>query len=157
MTTTATVTPVIDYEPPVCALTPHRPFPPPPQAAHRPPAHRPPLVTSPALRAAGAFAEAALRRVLEVIDRRRPPAQLRGLLAAGLIDSLRLTRSLRGPAAGASMLRRVRLQPVGPDDAPTAAEVFASYTRGPRTRAIACRVEPVPTSPRWQVVALHIG
>ena len=42
----------------------------------------------PRLRAAAAFADAALRRVLEVIDRRRPLAQLRPLLAAGLVDSL---------------------------------------------------------------------
>ncbi len=36
-----------------------------------------------------------------------------------------------------------------------AAEVFATYTRGPRVRAIAARVELV--AGRWQVVALQIG
>jgi hypothetical protein len=37
----------------------------------------------------------------------------------------------------------------------TAAEVFATYTRGPRVRAIAARVEIV--AGRWQLVALQIG
>jgi hypothetical protein len=40
------------------------------------------------MRQAASFADAALRRVLEVIDRRRPVAQLHGLLAAGLADSV---------------------------------------------------------------------
>ena len=108
------------------------------------------------MRAAGGFADAALRRVLEVIDRRRPLAQLRPLLAAGLVDSL-LPAVAHHDRRSAARLRRVRVQPVGTDG--TAAEVAAIYTRDERVRAIACRVEQVATvtGVRWQVVALHIG
>lgn len=105
--------------------------------------------------AAATFADATLRRVLEVIDRRRPPAQLKPLLASGLTESL--LRVGRRRDDGAARLRRVRAQPVNPEG--TAAEVTASYTRGDRVHAVACRVEQVatPTGTRWQVVALHLG
>jgi len=49
---------------------------------------------------------------------------------------------------------------VGDHDAFAAAEVFGSYSRGPRMHAIACRIERVTPGVgpgRWQVVALHIG
>jgi hypothetical protein len=106
-------------------------------------------------REAAQFADAVLRRVLEVIDRRRPPAQLRGLLAPGLTESLPAARVHGG--SGAARLRRVRAFPVGRHD--DAAEVAASYTRGERVHAIACRVQKIstPAGPRWQLVALHIG
>ena len=115
------------------------------------------------LRQAAIFADAALRRVLEVIDRRRPAAQLNPLLAPSLVDSVvAVGRSAAGQAAGregAAMLRRMRLQPAGRRDPETAAEVFGSYSRGTRIHAIACRVELVPAviGSRWMVVALHIG
>ena len=49
------------------------------------------------MRQAAIFADAALRRVLEVIDRRRPAAQLRPLLAPSLVDSvLSVGRALVG-------------------------------------------------------------
>jgi hypothetical protein len=105
------------------------------------------------MRQAAIFADAALRRVLEVIDRRRPAAQLRPLLAPSLVDSvLSVDRALAGP--GAAVLRRMRLQPVG--DPATAAEVFGCYSRGDRIHAVACRIEQMPDD-RWLVVALHIG
>nr|WP_293350787.1 Rv3235 family protein [Mycobacterium sp.] len=109
------------------------------------------------LRQAAAFADAALRRVLEVIDRRRPAAQLRGLLAPSLVDSVvAVGRSTAGHAPdGAAVLRRMRLQPAGHREPDSAAEVFGSYSRGHRVHAIACRVERA--GPRWTVVALHIG
>ncbi|MGE2816976.1 Rv3235 family protein [Mycobacterium heidelbergense] len=111
-------------------------------------------VLSPSMRQAAIFADAALRRVLEVIDRRRPPAQLRPLLAPSLVDSVESVR--RAPAAhtGAAVLRRMRLQPVGRPA--TAAEVFGCYSRGERMHAIACRVEQIAGA-RWLLVALHIG
>jgi Family of unknown function (DUF6459) len=148
------VVPVVDYEPPALAapgpvsLTRRRA-----QAAPTSPA---PVPDTTPLRAAGGFADAALRRVLEVIDRRRPLAQLRPLLAAGLVDSL-LPAVAHHDRRSAARLRRVRVQPVGTDG--TAAEVAAVYTRDERVRAIACRVQQVPTvdGVRWQVVALHIG
>ena len=115
------------------------------------------------MRQAAIFADAALRRVLEVIDRRRPAAQLRPLLAASLVDSV---LSVGPPTTGhpperqgAAVLRRMRLQPVGRHDPDTAAEVSGTYSRGDRVHAIACRVEQVPATDgtRWLVVALHIG
>jgi hypothetical protein len=106
-------------------------------------------------RAAAVFADTALRRILEVTDRRRPVAQLRPLLAPSLVDTVAsLTRTTSHE--GAAVLRRVRLRSASiVDHEATAAEVFATYTRGPRVRAIACRVELVKG--RWLVVALQIG
>lgn len=112
------------------------------------------------LRQAAIFADAALRRVLEVIDRRRPAAQLRPLLAPSLVDSVvALSRSLGNYPPGAAVLRRMRLQAAGHGDADTAAEVFGSYSRGNRIHAIAGRVERVADDAvtRWLLVALHIG
>ncbi len=113
------------------------------------------------MRQAAIFADAALRRVLEVIDRRRPVAQLQGLLAAGLVDSVlvvnRITAGrLAADDGAAAVLRRLRLQSVGRHDRLVAAEVFGTYQRGRRVHAIACRIEQA-TQNRWQVVALHIG
>jgi hypothetical protein len=110
------------------------------------------------MRQAASFADAAMRRVLEVIDRRRPIAQLNGLLAAGLVDSVLSANRLVDSQSGVAVLRRVRLQAV--TGANTAAEVFGSYSRGQRMHAIACRIEavgPPDGAARWQVVALHIG
>jgi hypothetical protein len=162
------VTPVIDYEPPTRALPRCLPS---SHAPLRAPTTRPRLrgkpddgqsegstcqtnvaPLSPQLRQAAVFADAALRRVLEVIDRRRPAAALRSVLAPCLVDSvLSVTRAVAGQP-GAAVLRRMRLQPAG-----SAAEVFGTYSRGDRIHAIACRVEQLPTPGRWLVVALHIG
>lgn len=157
-----TVTPAVDYEPPVRAVQHTRPVAPARRRRTPPLPSRPAATLSPGLRAAATFADAALRRVLEVIDRRRPLTQLRGLLAAHLVDSLLATSSRGAGVTGAptrrpstATLRRVRVQAVGTEDPPRAAEVVASYRRGPRLHAIACRLERADT--RWQVVALHIG
>jgi hypothetical protein len=99
--------------------------------------------------AAAAFTDAALRRVLEVIDRRRPIAQLRPMLTPPVLDMVfTLTRSAAPDKA--AVLRRVRLR-----GTEAAAEVFATYTRGERVRAIAGRVEV--KEGRWHLVALQIG
>ena len=148
------VVPIVDYDPPPFGGPPSLP----PvtrqcrQAVVRPPA-RPNGRGPDGVQAAATFADAALRRILEVIDRRRPLAQLRPLLASGLADSLLSGRTAGEPAR----LRRVRAQPTGPDG--RAAEVAAYYTRGGRVHAIACRIEQVGTAsgPRWQVVALRLG
>lgn len=160
--------PVVDYEPPAFGGPPVLP----PVAATRPRRRTPmpPVPRTPAeddqARAAATFADGALRRVLEVIDRRRPPAQVRPLLAGGLVESLlpKLSRHDfqlqhgrapdRNTRQATAQLRRVRAQPVGQDG--RAAEVSASYTRGDRVHAIACRVEQLPGA-RWQMVALHLG
>lgn len=149
------VVPVIDYEPPVVGGPPA--LPPLTPVRRRCAAPARPVRRSAAdiahTRAAACFADAALRRVLEVIDRRRPPAQLRGLMDPGLVDSL----PAGSGRTGVARLRRVVAQPSGPNG--TAAEIAASYVRGERVHALACRVEQVrtPAGPRWQVVALHLG
>ena len=168
MTSSFAVTPVAEYEPPTrnvdnvaqcrqssratlrhrASRAPGRRGNPHPQAE---PARE---LLSPSMRRAAAFADAALRRVLEVIDRRRPAAQLRPLLTPSLVDSVVSAGQALGGRGAAAVLRRMRVQPVG--DPVTAAEVFGSYSRGDRMHAIACRVEQQPDS-RWQVVALHIG
>ncbi|OBF03431.1 hypothetical protein A5730_21560 [Mycobacterium sp. ACS4054] len=165
------VLPVVDYEPPPQDISqnapacrpstraplrrrsphaPHRPHPP-----GRQPAEQPRPVMSAAMRQAATFADAALRRVLEVIDRRRPVAQLRALLTPTLMDSVVAVGHSAAGQQGAAVLRRLRLQPAGHRDPDTAAEVFGSYSRGNRVHAIACRVERAPAG--WLVVALHIG
>lgn len=160
------VTPVVDYEPPARDVRHCRP--PSPTALRRPNAHVQQRhssqrtatggssTTSVQLRQAACFADAALRRVLEVIDRRRPVAQLHGLLAAGLVDSVLCANRSATDGGAAAVLRRLRLQAVGAPGQAVAAEVFGSYSRGRRSHAIACRIELVAGG-RWQMVALHIG
>jgi len=151
---TMTVTPVIDYEPPTgvpgCLRVARRP------GARRRPRIRPapePAPLTPRQRDATAFADAVLRALLETLDGRRQPAQLRSLLADGLIDAL--GSFIRGRPADAEVatLRRVRLQAVDP--AESAFEVVAGYARAGRGHAIAGRVAPGPTG--WRFTALHIG
>ncbi len=118
-----------------------------------------PAVLSASMRQAAIFADAALRRVLEVIDRRRPAAQLRPMLAPSLVDSVLALGRTATDSHGAAVVRRMRLQPAAHGNPEAAAEVFGCYSRGSRIHAIACRVEQVPSdgTTRWQVVALHIG
>lgn len=149
------VTRILDCEPPAFGSPPTLPS---SSALRRcvrtanPPSHRIPADTT----AAAAFADMALRRVLEVIDRRRPLAQLRPLLVGSLVDSL-MTHSAGGVDCAPARLRRTRAQLCGRGG--TAAEIAALYTRGTRIHAIACRIEqlPAPMGPRWQVIALHLG
>lgn len=149
------VVPVVDYEPPVLRTAPERVHLLRPRSIGSPSPVPRPIQPAP-MRAAAGFADAALRRVLEVVDRRRSLAQLRPLMATGLVESL-LPAVARQEGNGAAHLRRLRIQPVGTDG--TAAEVAATYSRDGRIHAIACRVQQVttPTGLRWQVVALHIG
>jgi len=154
-----TVIPVVDYEPSVLAAGPRPPLVPRADDARR---HLHAVRTGPPeasdrFRRAATFADAALRCVLEVIDRRRPATQLRPMLSTGLIDSVVSFASAAPARQGGAVLRRVRLQASGPDE--RAFEVSASYTRGPRLHAVACRVELVgtPQGGGWQVVALHMG
>jgi Family of unknown function (DUF6459) len=145
--------PIIDCEPPPVGIT---ACPPPSSAALHRPTPRPlrsmprpgPRDTVPP-RAALVFADAALRRVLEVVDRRRPIAQLRPLVTPALIDTI---IALTGaPHTAAATLRRVRLRMVDGE----AAEVFGSYTRGPRLLAVAARIEL--HRGHWRIVALQLG
>jgi hypothetical protein len=163
MTDHVTVVPVVEYEPPAVGVPPCPP--PSPNALRRSRTRRLLRAVGPAAspcdppsaRAAATFADAVLRSVLEVVDRRRPVAQLRPLLNDGLLDTVvALARAPQSGRAGA-VLRRVRLRIVDRDG--DAAEVFATYSRGDRVRAIAGRVEQttVKGHRRWQLVALHIG
>ncbi|HNM83893.1 MAG TPA: Rv3235 family protein [Mycobacterium sp.] len=144
------VSPIADYEPLGLSA-----FPEPARKLRRQKSHlvvvEPPELSA-RLRSATIFADAALRVILEVIDRRRVPAQLRQLMAPGLIESV--AACARAAPVHSGVLRRVRLQPA--DAAETAFEVSATYTRGARTHAVACRVESAAGT-AWQIVALHIG
>ena len=152
--------PIIDYEPVPQPLT-QTPCPIPSGAAlrrssprplrnHRRPAHEPPPP-----RSAVVFAETALRHVIEVIDRRRPVAQLRPLMTPFLIDCV--IACAGAPRTGSATLRRVRLRSVDTESTGevTAAEVFATFSRSGRVHAVAGRIERHRDS--WRLVALQIG
>ncbi|TLH58553.1 hypothetical protein C1S80_20180 [Mycolicibacterium aubagnense] len=101
------------------------------------------------------FADTALRRVLEVSDRRRPTAQLRPLVTATLFDAMS-SWPRRPRTDGTAVLRRVRLRTAREQDGlVTAVEVFATFSRGPRLHAAAGRIEII--GGRWQFVALQLG
>ncbi|AFM16177.1 hypothetical protein Mycch_1375 [Mycolicibacterium chubuense NBB4] len=145
--------PVIDYEP-----RPEPPCPAPSAAAlHRPSPRRlrePRLTEQPAPRSAVVFAERALRQVIEVIDRRRPVAQLRPLMTPVLID--RVIARVGATRTASAHLRRVRVRSVDTGDGEvTAAEVFASFSRAGRVHAVAARIEQYRDG--WRIVALQIG
>lgn len=155
--------PIIDCEPPPVGAVPFCP-PPTPAALRRrtPRPLRPVAVPAPPShgelpppRAAAVFAETVLRRVLEVADRRRPAVQLRRLLAGPVYDAIVAQPPV--PAShGAAVLRKVRLRTAATvDGEATAAEVFATYTRAGRVRAVAGRIEVVRGG--WVAVALQIG
>lgn len=155
--------PIVDYEPAPLGIG-TQPCPPPsPAALHRRtprplrpvPTDRPARREVPPPRAAAVFADAALRRVLEVSDRRRPIAALRSLLMPSLVDAV-VALSRTPSKDGTAVLRRLRVRTAeSVDGEATAAEVFGTYTRGRRVRALAGRIEVVEG--RWRVVALQLG
>ena len=83
--------------------------------------------------------ETLLRLTLEVVDRRRRPDQLKGLATQPVIDALTAlsVSSPPGRELGSAALRRIRVVSAGD----RAAEICASYARGPRIFAIAGRIE----------------
>ena len=162
--------PVIDYEPSPEPLAGRHELPcPTPSAAalhRRSPRplrpHRPPLqlCEPPPPKSAVVFAETALRQVIEVIDRRRPVAQLRPLMTPALVD--RVIAHAGVARRGSATMRRLRVRAIdaGVDEGGTpgevcAAEVFASFTRSGRVHAVAARIERYRD--RWRLVALQIG
>ena len=107
-------------------------------------------------RSAVVFAETALRQLLEVIDRRRPVAQLRPLMTPVLAERV-IARAAATRTASTSMLR-VRSRAVdvaGPDTEVGAVEVFGSFHRAGRVPASAARRERYRDG--WRIVALQIG
>ncbi len=97
------------------------------------------------------FAVSALTMLLEIIDRRRPVAQLASVAAPHIVDQITVwsarSPSVPGARPPAASLMRVHLQWSGPD----AAEVSATYSRGARVKAIAARVQRVPMRVRPSV------
>lgn len=157
----ALTSPVIDCEPPALPLGSAPPTPvvapvacPAPTLLHGYSPRRLRLVSPEPERqlqpGAAQFADLALRRVLEVVDRRRPPSQLRPLMSQLLLDAVVASTASRHVTTAS--LRRVGLRPAGSSEA---AELFATYTRGARVRAIAGRIEL--RSGRWQLTALQLG
>lgn len=145
--------PVIDCEP-----VPHpwgQPCPTPlTSALHRVRPHRPAPREVPPPKSAVVFAETALRQVIEVIDRRRPIAQLRPLMTPALVD--RVLARARAARSGSATLHRVRVRAVdGGGGEVIAAEVFASFSRSGRVHAVAARIERYRD--HWRMVALQIG
>lgn len=145
--------PVIDCEPAPAPVGQQCPAPS-ASSLHRPRPHRPAPREAPPPKSAVVFAEAALLQTIEVIDRRRPVAQLRPLMTPALID--RVLSRARAPRTGSATLHRVRVRAVHTGvDEPTAAEVFASFSRSGRVHAIAARIECHGSA--WRMVALQIG
>ncbi|GAA2066076.1 Rv3235 family protein [Williamsia deligens] len=101
--------------------------------------------------AARAFAVSALTMVLEVMDRRRPLAHLTGVAVGHIVDQIAVLTAARvaqvrpgAPTPTTASLARVHLQWAGPD----AAEVTATYARGPRVHAVAARIQQMPVRVR---------
>ena len=155
------VRPVTPFEPPAqerCAL--HRPLASPRTSPHDGRSPRPvsvsPLPPSPrpdptAVR----FADAAVRLVLEVVDGRRPVAQLAAVLDPALVTAVAARRS--NAASGTAVLLRTRLHTVDTDTA----ELSGTYTRGERVYAVAGRIvrrTPKPRAPHpWTITTLWLG
>lgn len=153
------VVPIVDYEPAPVGAAACKP--PSPAALHRStprPLRRAPCYTpaEPEVpRAAAVFADAALRRALEVADRRRPAATLKPMLVPALIDAV-LANTAVPSTEGAAVLRRLRMRTAATTDGEASAvEVFGTFSRGRRIHAVAGRIEVVDA--RWQVVALQLG
>ncbi len=103
--------------------------------------------------AARQFAEQVLRLLLEVVDRRRSATHLRAFTdakALAAINTMLAQDSAPGRGLGTAALTRVSLTSAEAG----AAEVFATYQRGPRTLAIAGRVESAKGS--WRLVAVRL-
>lgn len=99
------------------------------------------------------FAGNALRILLEVLDRRRPVAQLGALCTPALVctvGSLVANDHVPGRALGAAVPVGTRLFPAGEH----AAELVAMYQRGSRRFAVAGRLEHSATG--WKLTALRI-
>ncbi|WP_156399507.1 Rv3235 family protein [Rhodococcus sp. Leaf278] len=102
-------------------------------------------------------ADRAMRMLIEVIDRRRSADQLSGLFSTPMIDLVRTI--VRNPPPGRRLgfaaVHRVHV--VYQSD--VSAEVFGSYTRGPRMFAFAGRIELAvdPRRPGWTVTSLRVG
>ncbi|WP_378733535.1 Rv3235 family protein [Nocardia brasiliensis] len=102
--------------------------------------------------AASRFAESSLRLVLEVLDGRRPAAQLRRLAAPSVLAAIEtLARSPQpGRALGPARLTKLGVELTGPNTA----EVYGRYQRGERAFAVAGCV--VLHRAGWQLTAFRV-
>ncbi|NLG54876.1 MAG: hypothetical protein GX542_04380 [Rhodococcus sp.] len=107
------------------------------------------------------FAELAIRRALEVLDRRRSPDHLRALCAPDVIEHVHHLSATRGGGVSTSVPQTLHLQRAdsAQDPAATAAipepeviEFFGTYTHGGRRPAFAGQM--ARTQGRWQVTSL---
>lgn len=102
-------------------------------------------------------ADRAMRILIEVIDRRRSADQLSMLFSTPMIDLVRTI--VRNPPPGRRLgfaaVHRVHVV----YQSEHSAEVFGSYTRGPRMFAFAGRIELAvdPRRPGWTVTSLRVG
>ncbi len=103
---------------------------------------------------ARAFATTSVRILLEVLDRRRPVAQLTALCTPGLVSAIGALVAgdhAPGRTLGSAVPGTVRLFQVQE----RAAEMVATYQRGPRRLVLAGRIERGSTTP-WKVTALRV-
>lgn len=103
---------------------------------------------------ARAFATTSVRILLEVLDRRRPVAQLTALCTPGLVSAIGTLVAgdhAPGRTLGSAVPGAVRLFQVEE----WAAEMVATYQRGPRRLVLAGRIERGSTTP-WKVTALRV-
>lgn len=111
------------------------------------------------------FAELAIRRALEVLDRRRSSQHMQPLCSPEVVEHLHRLSVQEPPGRQAATLQSVHLQlasapihPTGYDAAhgaapqPEAIEFFGRYARDGHSAAFAGRVERRHT--RWQVTSL---
>jgi hypothetical protein len=102
-------------------------------------------------------AEQVLRLTFEVLDGRRPVAQLTGHLEPRALRYVRAAVAQRRAAQQPARMTSLHLDQPCPD----VAEVAAVYRRGPRARALAARFERVPAAEpddprRWRCVMLRL-
>ncbi|MFE3544235.1 Rv3235 family protein [Nocardia sp. NPDC059177] len=99
------------------------------------------------------FADQVVRLLLEVVDRRRTAVQLSSVVDERVLSAVQtmIGQDLApGRALGVATVTKVRLT----SRSATGAEVFASYQRGPRTFALAGRIESGTRS--WRLVAVRL-
>ncbi|MFX0581332.1 Rv3235 family protein [Nocardia nepalensis] len=104
--------------------------------------------------AAQQFVERALRLALEILDHRRPVAQLTSIATPAVVAAVRtLVRADLAPGRtlGVAVLSRADLMMV---DASTA-EVFAAYDRGRQHFAIAARIART-RSTGWRLTVFRV-
>jgi hypothetical protein len=101
-------------------------------------------------------AEQVLRLTFEVLDGRRPVAQLTGHLEPRALRYVRAAAAQRRAAQQPARMTSLHLD----QPCPGVAEVAAVYRRGSRARALAARFERVPAEPddprRWRCVTLRL-